>query len=83
MTAVILSVGQAAAAANLLCTITGLVGGTWSIPLVGGTTTGDQLFLEFGIPIPGAAVNTAIVATVPASGAAGPPISATLVGMVF
>lgn len=83
LTALILSIGHAAAAADFVATVTGLAGGTWSIVLTQGTVTGDQVFLSFDHPIPTSAVNTAIVATIPATGAAGAAIAATVVGFTY
>jgi len=82
VTFLVATIGQAAAAVNVLCTITGLIGGTWSFILTGGTTTGDTVDLAFLPAVVGSAVNTAVVATIPSSGAAGPPIAITIGGYV-
>jgi len=83
LTALIMSIGFAAAATTAAATVTGLAGGTWTIELQGGTTSGEVLALSFGNPIPTAAANTAIVASIPATGAAGPAISVQIVGFVI
>lgn len=80
LTGVVLAAGFAAAAVNLLCTIAGVTGGTISVLLTGGTSIGEDIVISFDPPLPSSAVNTAIVVTVPASGAAGPPISALATG---
>lgn len=79
----LLSVGFAAAAVTLACTVTGLTGGTWTIDLTGGTASGMVIAVPLSVPVKSSAVNTAIVATVPASGASGPAISVQAAGFYF
>lgn len=80
LTGLILSVGVGAAVSNLLCTVTGIVGGPWDIVLAIGTTLSGVIDLSFIQPVPGAAVNTAITATIPATGGAGPVSAAVVTG---
>lgn len=80
LTGLVLAVGSAAAAVNLVCTVTGVVGGPWSMVLVGGTVTGDQIFMPFVQPVPASGAGVAITATIPASGVSGPPIAAVVTG---
>lgn len=65
--------GAGATAASVVSfTITGLLGGTstWSIVAPAGATTSIvPLTISFPIPVPASAVNTAIVASLPALGA--------------
>jgi hypothetical protein len=64
----------ATAAATVLATLTGLLGGTLSYPVVfpaGAGVAGVPLVVIFNRPLPASAVNTAITLTLPASGAGG------------
>lgn len=62
----------ATAASNVVATVVGLLGGTrsfiCSVP-AGVTTQGTPILMRFDPPIPGSAVNTAIIVTLPALGA--------------
>ena len=61
----------ATAASVVLVTVTGVAGGTMTYVLTvpaGVTTAASPLQVEFSPPVPGSAVNTAIVVTVPALG---------------
>jgi hypothetical protein len=80
LTLCVLSIGQAAASVSVLCTITGIIGGTMSIVLTGGTTQGQEIDIPQFNPLQGAAANTAIVATIPSSGVSGPAIAVVLGG---
>lgn len=63
--------GGATAAALVLATITGLLGGTatYTVSVVAGAAAGNPaLVVEFAPPLPASAVNTAIVVSVPALG---------------
>ncbi|MGH3571174.1 MAG: hypothetical protein ACRDUW_04995 [Pseudonocardiaceae bacterium] len=80
LTQVVVTVGAAAAATDPAVTIAGVTGGTITVLLEGGTNSGESIVIQFNPPLPSSAVNTAIVVTVPASGAAGPAISALAVG---
>lgn len=62
----------ATAAATVLVTVTGLVGGTRTYPVVfpaGAGVAGTPLVVDFSRAIPANALNTAIVVTLPAGGA--------------
>jgi hypothetical protein len=64
----------ATAAATVLVTITGLLGGTLTFPFVfpaGAGVAATPLVVAFRRPIPASAVNQAIVVNCPASGAGG------------
>lgn len=65
-------------------TVVGLLGGTATYTFVypaGATAQATPLIVEFPVPIPASAVNTAIVVTLPASGAGG--TNATVVAHGF
>lgn len=58
----------------VIATVTGTISGTLSyiyVFVAGVTTANQSLIVEFAKPIPGSAVNTAIVVSCPASGAGG------------
>jgi hypothetical protein len=80
LTGLIIVCGIAAAGAALAVTIAGVLGGTWTFDIESTTTSSAILSKDFGQPVPASAVNTSIVGTIPASGAAGPAIGITLVG---
>ena len=64
--------GGSTAGGTITCTITGTVSGTLNFTFdvaTGATATSNPLIMQFSPPIPGSAVNTAIVATIPAAGA--------------
>jgi len=75
--------GGATAAAVVLATITGLLGGTITVPVqvqaiaTGGVT---QIVVEFMQPLAGAAQNTAVVLTLPSGGAGNLNAAVTLHG---
>lgn len=72
VTAIMLTAGGATAAAQVIATITGLLGGTLSIPVgVQALATGANapVILTFPGGLPAAAPNTALVLTLPALGA--------------
>jgi hypothetical protein len=75
-----LVVGTAAAAASLVATLAGVLGGTWTMDLDTATASPLSIGRDYSTPVPASAPNTALVATIPASGAAGPPIWVVLVG---
>jgi hypothetical protein len=71
----------ATAAAVVLLTITGVIGGTMTyvIPVPAGVTVGiPPLVVEFNPPLQASALNTAIVVSVPALGAGGNTNSAVV-----
>jgi hypothetical protein len=64
--------GGATAASVITATVTGLLGGTlsYNIPVPAGATLGiTPLVVEFNPPLPGSAINTAIVVSAPSFGA--------------
>lgn len=72
LTGVHMHFSGATAASVVNATITGLIGGTMTIPIAvpaGATVGGVGVDLDFAVPIPASAVNTAITATLPALGA--------------
>ena len=80
ITSLLVQVGLAAAGGSVLLTVTGVVGGTLTVEL-DWTTTGGTLFqLQPTQPWRSTAVNTAIFANVPATGATGPSAMAYLTG---
>jgi hypothetical protein len=80
VTQVCFVVGFAAAVVELDCTLTNINGVTWTFPLIGGTAGGAVLNLPFNPPLVAVSANNPIVATIPASGAAGPAISVMIAG---
>lgn len=72
LTKVVMTAGGATAATGVVCTVTGLRGGTmtfiYGVPL-GATINATPLALTFEHPVPATAVNVAIVASCPALGA--------------
>jgi len=80
VTMVVFTIGIATTALELDATITGLVGGTWTINLVGSLTVSNTIVIPFPVALPSSAVNTAITAGIPASGASGPAISTSIAG---
>jgi hypothetical protein len=80
---VIIAGAGATAASVVLATITGLLGGTVTIPVAvpAGVTTGiAPLVLNFNPPLPASAANTAIVVTLPALGAGNTNAAVTAAG---
>ena len=72
LTGVNIHFSGATAASVVNATITGLIGGTMTIPIAvpaGATVGGVPVDLDFAVPIPASAVNTAITVTLPALGA--------------
>lgn len=72
VTGFMISAGGATAAALVVATLTGLLGGTASIvygAVLGATLADQPVIVTFPNPIPASAVNTAIVLTLPALGA--------------
>jgi len=62
--------GGATAGSIINVTVTGVLGGTmtYAVSVPTGVTLGASLVVEFPLPIPASAVNTAIVVNVPAAG---------------
>ena len=76
-------VGGATAGALVDLSITGLLGGTQVFPVsapAGVALAGSPLILKFAPPIPASAVNTAIVATLPALGVGNVKALVVLIG---
>ncbi len=72
LTGVHINFTGATAASVVNATITGLIGGTMTIPVAvpaGVAVQGQCLNLDFAVPIPASAANTAITVTLPALGA--------------
>ena len=72
ITGFVITSAGATAAAVVLITITGVIGGTMTLPYatVAGAAVGNTpLIVQFSKPIPASAVNTAIVVTLPSLGA--------------
>lgn len=74
------TVGIATAAVELLCTITGLSGGTWSFQVVGQVSAESPLVLPLPELLAASAVNTSIIANIPATGATGPSCAIAIMG---
>jgi hypothetical protein len=80
LTGIILTGGIAGTVLNLLCTVAGLIGGTWDLVMGLSTTVDSIIQMSFVQPVPASGVNTAITATIPATGASGPVVAAVLTG---
>jgi hypothetical protein len=82
LTGFVITVGGATAAAQVLATITGLLGGTMTLPVSvpGVATSADQPIVVSGLNIPASAVNTAIVLTLPALGVGNTAAAVSLFG---
>jgi hypothetical protein len=80
LTTLIMCVGIAAAAVELAASVTGIITNQWPITLVGTTGSPCLFFITLDTPLPASAPNTAIVCTIPASGAAGPSIAVSALG---
>jgi len=82
LTALVFNVGRAAAVGEVVCTLAGIKGGTWTFTIGWLTTADSYLFLPFPLAIPSSAVDTSIVGTIPSTGVGGPASSVLLVGYV-
>lgn len=79
---VVINVGGATAASQVILTITGLLGGTMNIPInvQAGNIANAPIQLSFANPLPASAVNTSITVTLPALGAGSTAASVTASG---